>query len=214
MNPMAIEFLNADLVEHTHYLARRVTPVQRVSDQPLFADIPEAGTPHGSDIATVLKGPDGVIRMWYRSKVPAPNMPLHGGRLRVGAWQLRYAESRDGLSWTFPKLGLKEVDGSRANNVVLNYAGWLGTKAPAESMPKPDLDAAGRPLDVICILDREVTPLPHTRGRYTALSDHGESLAYSDDGFVWTAYPENPVLHLAGSDTYNHLIYDAAIELM
>jgi hypothetical protein len=31
----------------------------------------------------------------------------------------RYAESRDGINWTTPKLGLYEVDGSKENNVIL-----------------------------------------------------------------------------------------------
>lgn len=33
---------------------------------------------------------------------------------------VRYAESTDGHEWTFPKLGLVEVDGTRENNVILN----------------------------------------------------------------------------------------------
>ena len=32
----------------------------------------------------------------------------------------RYCESRDGIQWTRPKLGLHEVDGSRENNVILH----------------------------------------------------------------------------------------------
>ena len=32
----------------------------------------------------------------------------------------RYCESRDGISWTRPNLGLVEIDGSRANNVILH----------------------------------------------------------------------------------------------
>ncbi len=51
---------------------------------------------------------------------------------------------------------------------------------------------------------------PHARGRYTALIGEG-SFLYSDDGLRWTAYPENPVLDLAGSDTYNNFLFDTGI---
>ncbi len=34
----------------------------------------------------------------------------------------RYCESRDGIHWTKPKLGLIEIDGSKDNNVILHEA--------------------------------------------------------------------------------------------
>ena len=37
----------------------------------------------------------------------------------------RYWESRDGICWTKPNLGLFEVDGSRDNNVILANTKWL-----------------------------------------------------------------------------------------
>jgi hypothetical protein len=59
-----------------------------------------------------------VIRMYYR-----------GGHYRNGGapaealedhpWFLCYAESRDGIHWTRPDLGLFEFRGSRANNIIL-----------------------------------------------------------------------------------------------
>lgn len=53
----------------------------------------------------------------------------------------RYCESRDGIHWTRPKLGLHEIDGSKDNNVILheppfchNFTPFLDTRAgvPAE----------------------------------------------------------------------------------
>ncbi len=199
--PTAIEFLDVRTVEHTHFLERRVTPVRRYEHNPII--------PGANDIATVLKGKDGVIRMWYKSKVPIPGLAPHGGRIVIGTYRLRYAESTDGINWIFPTLNLKEVDGTRANNVVLKYAGHIA-KIPDEYRT-PDRDSAGRALGVNCILDRELTPMPHTRGRFTALSDEGTSFAFSDDGFTWTAYPENPVVSFGGSDTYNGFLFDPRI---
>ena len=199
--PTAIEFLGVRAVEHTHFLERRVTPVRRYEHNPII--------PGANDIATVLKGKDGVIRMWYKSKVPVPGLAPHGGRIVIGTYRLRYAESTDGINWTYPKLNLKEVDGTKDNNVVLRYAGHIA-KIPDEYRT-PDQDSAGRALGVNCILDRELTPMPHSRGRFTALSDDGTSFAFSDDGLTWTAYPENPVVSFSGSDTYNGFLFDPRI---
>ena len=54
---------------------------------------------------TVIKVKE-TYRMWYTG---------HDGKKR----QVCYAESRDGLAWEKPKLGLVEYNGSRANNLVL-----------------------------------------------------------------------------------------------
>jgi hypothetical protein len=54
----------------------------------------------------------------------------------------RYCESRDGIHWTKPKLGLHEIDGSKDNNVILheppfchNFSPFLDTRVgvPAEA---------------------------------------------------------------------------------
>jgi len=195
-----IEFLDTRNVEHTHFLDRRVTPVKRYEGNPVIPD--------GCAVATVLKGNDGRFRMWYQSRVLIPGIKPHGGRIPVAYKQLRYAESTDGLNWTFPKLGLKEFKGSKENNII--FTGLRGVAPEGRDFVKPDVDASGRKVGADCIIDRELTPAPHTRGRYTALFARG-SFAYSDDGFTWTAYPENPVVNLGGSDTYNNFLFDTRI---
>jgi hypothetical protein len=42
----------------------------------------------------------------------------------------RYCESRDGITWTKPKLGLHEIDGSRDNNVILHEAPFCHNFSP------------------------------------------------------------------------------------
>jgi hypothetical protein len=42
----------------------------------------------------------------------------------------RYCESRDGIHWTKPRLGLVEVDGSKDNNVILHEAPFCHNFAP------------------------------------------------------------------------------------
>lgn len=42
----------------------------------------------------------------------------------------RYCESRDGIHWTKPKLGLVEIDGNRDNNVILHESPFCHNFAP------------------------------------------------------------------------------------
>lgn len=68
---------------------------------------------------------DGKIRIWYDCR--------RGDEIRVA-----YAESEDGIHFRKPDLGLYEVDGSSANNIVLpgpriaGSAVWKDPKAPPE----------------------------------------------------------------------------------
>ena len=59
--------------------------------------------------SSVLKE-DGKIRVWYDMERGA-----YSSEIRVG-----YAESEDGIHFTKPNIGLHEVDGSKANNVVIS----------------------------------------------------------------------------------------------
>src|SRR6266542_3053602 len=61
--------------------------------------------------ATVIK--DGPLyRLYYRG---LPDAGGDGSNREVTC----YAESKDGIRWTKPELGLFEINGSKANNVVL-----------------------------------------------------------------------------------------------
>src|SRR5512147_3139503 len=55
---------------------------------------------------------DNLYRMYYRG---LPKAGRDGSEDEVTC----YAESRDGINWTKPNLGLFEVHGTRSNNVVL-----------------------------------------------------------------------------------------------
>jgi hypothetical protein len=87
----------------------------------LVFDRPWEGNTSG--YATVFKD-GGLYRMYYRGQsdlgylmrkaTPAPGdaiVPTHAG-------VTCYAESRDGVSWTRPSLGLRTFNGSRDNNIV------------------------------------------------------------------------------------------------
>jgi hypothetical protein len=119
----------------------------------------------------------GVLRMWYicRDKENQPNVA--------------YAESRDGVAWTKPDLGIVDYHGSKANNLVglrrLEGVVFQDPNAPAAerytyvTTAKPPRDAAG----------------PTGLFRF-----------HSPDGLRWTADP-TPLIR-AGSDTQNVTFWD------
>ena len=82
-----------------------------------------------SGYVTVIQDGDA-MRMYYRG-LPVPGQD--GSTNEVTC----YAESRDGVTWTKPSLGLFEVMGTRSNNVVLagqapfshNFSPFLDTRA-------------------------------------------------------------------------------------
>ncbi len=93
---------------------------------------PPPKSPLKGAYATVIKDGD-VYRAYYRAGDPSYKGPFHSGH--PGEITC-YAESRDGHEWTFPKLGLFEVNGSRENNVILagqppfstNFSPFLDTR--------------------------------------------------------------------------------------
>jgi hypothetical protein len=108
---------------------------------------------------TVLKDGDK-YRMYYRGE-SAPGRPR----------TVCYAESRDGIRWTKPDLGLVEIDGSKRNNVLLVSPGCLA----------PFLD--GRP------------GVPQGE-RYKANSEDKAGLIgyVSADGLHWTRLGDEPIV--------------------
>lgn len=183
---MTIEFLDGRTVEHTYFLERRITAARKHPGNPVIPDC--------HSCQTILPADGGGYHMWYVSVRPIANPAA-----QKYEYTLHYAVSDDGFQWTLPHLGLREVDGSRDNNVVLTRQDLDGDDVH---------DAKG--IWNFCVIDREQTPAPHTRGRYTALVGD-RSFAWSDDGLHWTFYPENPVLDPGGSDTFNNFHFDRRI---
>jgi hypothetical protein len=80
-------------------------------------------------------------RDWDDYGVTFPNVRLHDGKFTMeyfghgaggaaGRWQNGYAESKDGVSWTRPKLGLLEFNGSRDNNLVPWVSNFIDAQEP------------------------------------------------------------------------------------
>lgn len=74
-----------------------------------------------------------LFRAYFRGHDPAYTAKRESGD---GGEVVRYGESTDGNEWTFPKLGLHDVGGTKANNVILanmpsllhNFSPFLDTR--------------------------------------------------------------------------------------
>jgi len=125
---------------------------------------------------TVLKE-KGKLRMWYvaepRPDPRIPNDPVSAGYYRPTA----YAESRDGIHWTRPDLGLVDFRGSRHNNLV--------SFAPAN-------EPYARPYDFVAVLRDPEDPNPDRLYKMAYITrdfprqEVVTVTAVSPDGYRWT----------------------------
>jgi hypothetical protein len=140
----------------------------------------------GSGYHSVMRDGD-LYRLYYRGSA----LGVENGRLRLGGEVICYAESRDGLTFTKPELGLHDYNGSRQNNIIWtgagthNFAPFLDTSpdCPAES-------------------------------RYKALggtAKEGGLFAFqSSDGIHWSLMRDEPVVTEGAFDSQNLAFWDAA----
>lgn len=97
-----------------------------------------------------------------------------------------YAESRDGIHWEKPELGLHEFDGSTANNIILD---GLGTHC--------------------FVAFRDNNPDAPPEARYKGISrgrPHGKKGLYifqSPDGIHWSLIKDEPVITEGAFDSQN-----------
>ncbi len=131
-----------------------------------------------SGYTTVIRAAEGRYQAFYRG---VPNSGQDGRGEEVTC----YAESADGIHWSKPDLGLFEVQGTRANNVIL----------------------AGRPPfshNFCPFLDRR--PGVADEARYKALagtSQSGLAAFVSADGIHWRKLRDQPVLPPAKETRYD-----------
>jgi len=115
----------AEGVELTMHKPYRDGQILIKPDQPWEMD-PEGQEQRIGIYSCVLKE-DGKVRLWYDQRRGKDDAEI----------RVCYAESEDGIHFTKPTLGLHEVDGSTANNVVLpgpriaGAAVWKDPNAPA-----------------------------------------------------------------------------------
>ncbi len=120
------------------------------------------------EYGTIIKDGD-LFRMYTRD---AGGSKFDGDVTEV----TRYCESRDGIVWTKPKLGLVEIDGSKDNNVILHEPWVCHNFSP--------------------FLDSRPGTKPKERFKALAGVHKGGGLVafLSEDGIRWTRLKESPVI--------------------
>lgn len=122
-----------------------------------------------------------------------------------------YAESKDGLSWNKPDLGIIEYAGSTNNNLIMQGEWWatIGIVLKENDEPNPQKRYKMLYTDVFGMPSREkVAKDGGIKGEWQGRS--GVCMAYSADGIHWQPHGDNPVID-GESDTTNCVFWDEAI---
>ncbi|QDU96280.1 hypothetical protein [Lignipirellula cremea] len=150
----------------------------------------------GSGYHSVFQDGD-LYRMYYK----AWHLEATPGRLDSQRHPLYccYAESKDGILWTKPALGLVEFAGSRQNNIVL----------ASDSIPGMTIDA-GHPA-----VFKDENPAAPDSQRYKAFvrspRPGGLYALGSSDGLHWNRLASEPVITEGAFDSQNLAFWDPAI---
>lgn len=133
----------------------------------------------------------GLVRLYYRGSVPGSDL---------SADQVTcVAESRDGIHFTRPKLGLIEVNGSTENNVV-----WKGTESH-NFAPFIDTNPDCKPQERYKALAGTKSPGKNWQEGATP----GGLFAFaSPDGIHWHKMQKDPVLTKGAFDSLNLAFWD------
>ena len=139
--------------------------------------------------SAVREADTGTFKLWYQTNTRSTDEDKN-------AYGIAYAESRDGLAWTRPKLGLIDWKGSKDNNIV--WRGHAGSRASGEHI-----------LDLPESVRRgfRYVMAYHTAGGKR--DQNGIHVVGSHDGIRWDQASDTQVLNLS-SDTVNSIIFDPA----
>jgi hypothetical protein len=161
----------------------------------LIHDAPWEGT--GSGYHSVFRDGD-LYRMYYK----AWHLGVSQGKVNTNRHPLYccYAESKDGVHWVKPELGIHEFQGSKANNIVM-VSGTVGEL-------KVD---AGHPA-----VFKDENPDAPAESRYKAIlrssGTNGLIPHQSADGIHWSPMTDEPILKGRGAfDSQNLAFWDPTI---
>lgn len=149
---------------------------------------------------TVIKD-GGIFRAYYRGHRPDYHGPT--GNDGTPREVYRYVESRDGVSWERPALGIFEIDGSKENNVVLTEPPFCHNFAPMLDH-RPGVPAEERYKALAGLHQREYEKLrkllpDEERYRPIIGVDPGGLWSFvSADGIRWRKWSREPVIRLEG----------------
>jgi len=132
---------------------------------------------------------DGLFRIYYRGSHTEEKKSTHS---EVTC----YAESRDGLTWTKPKLGLFEFGGSKENNII-----WAGPEGIHNFAPFEDTNPACKP-------EAHYKALA---GGTTLVNGKKKSCLHayqSADGLRWSKVRDEAVITAGAFDSQNIAYFD------
>ncbi len=158
-----VMFLDLLEVADIEGVTQVVEPMEKDSCNPVLTH----GEPRSWDAmqvnlqGTILKDED-LYRIWYTGFDQKPFFPIQSA--------CGYAESKDGVTWTKPNLGLFPYAGSKENNICFPY----GFHYQVLKMPE------------------DLEPDPERRYRMAFTGD-SMLLAFSPDGINWTLSEDNPL---------------------
>ena len=148
----------------------------------------------GGYVTALYDKEDKIYKMWYSKwYIKNPSAPGRGDDKLSHA--LCYAESKDGLNWVLPKLGLIEFDGTKENNAVWQGPNGYRADAPQILQLSPTEDRHGF----------KYLMLYRTTGAGKELN--GTAVVGSQDGIHWDPQSNRRLIGI-GSDTYNTIVYD------
>ncbi len=175
LEPFVDEFLLDRLVGSARLEVQKPEPRELV----LTADAPWEG--NTSAYFTIFQDGD-LYRMYYRG-AHFDEETMKAAHREVTC----YAESRDGIHWTRPDLGLFEFEGSKANNIVWDGAGTHDFTPFRDTNPACPNDA-----------------------RYKALgrTDGGLLAFQSSDAIHWNLLRKEPVITKGAFDSQNLAFWD------
>jgi len=143
----------------------------------------------GSGYHTVFRDGD-LYRMYYRGS----KLGVENGKLKEGPQVYCYAESRDGITFSKPDLGLFEHEGSKQNNIILT---GLGTHNFAPFLDaNPDCPAASR-----------------FKALGGVASEGGLFAFQSPDGIHWSLMQKTPVVTEGAFDSQNLAFWDPTAKI-
>ena len=179
-NRFAIKYKNNAMVRRFH------RPVKH-EDNPLFTG--EVTYPN-----VVRDSDTGLFRMWYQ--IYDRTDKLAGGKTK---YAIAYAQSKDGLEWERPNLGMFEFTGTRANNVVLQGPDQARASGPQILLSVPEAQRRG------------YRYLMSYRVGGAGRDVDGIRLIGSHDGINWDTAADALLKHIH-SDTLNSIVYDANLD--
>jgi hypothetical protein len=144
----------------------------------------------GGYVNVVYDEQDRLFRMWWQTAV------RRGSEEEKTQYAIAYAESKDGVAWEKPNLGLFQWQGSKDNNIV--YLGYKNSRASGPQILTTIPESQKRGYRYI------MTYRTGGAGR----GNDGIRLVGSHDGIQWDESSDTLIKHLH-SDTVNSIVYDS-----